>query len=252
MSRCIVIYKNIEQIIKIVAFQDEVDQKIGRGVFNKMINDPSLKAYSGQEIRSVVSELLESENSFKSLVLLNNRAGKDWNSPLRDIYFHMGHMDLMDWQFIRFVKILSRNWELTLPQLFEELKAKNVPVGIENFFDYERIVTFDMASALGKINTILKYSRKDAFDCSSFIAKASHAFLPKLVYELEEYGLPRMMSRKIHRSGIINLEQEQCSVNQILDEFKQIGIDRIRSLYEWSEIEVFIMDYFFEGISKQG
>lgn len=241
-----------EQIIKIIAFQEEVDNSLGKGIYNRMINDSALKAYSGQEIRSVLSEILESDSSFKTLVMLNSNNVKDWNAPLRDVFFHMGHMDLMDWQFIRFVKILSRNWELTLPQLFEELKTKGVPVDINNFFDLERIVTFDMSSALGKINTILKYSRNNAPDFSTFIFKASHAFLPKLVYELEEYGLPRMMSRKIHNMGVIDLERKDISINQVLSEFKSMGIETLKQKLEMTLIEEYILDYFYQGITKKG
>lgn len=240
-----------EQIIKIVAFQEEVDQKIGAGVYNRMINDNTLKSFSGQDIRSVVSEIIESENSFKSLVLLNSTNTKDWNSPLRDAFFHMKHIDMMDWQFIRFVKILSHNWQLSLPQLFEEFKAKGVPVNIDNFFDLERIVTFDMVSLLGKINTILKYTRKNAPDCSSFITKASHAFLPKLVYELEEYGLPRMMSRKIHVSKLIDLEIEDISVNDVIKTFISVGKDTIKCNVDFCLIENYILDYFYQGITMK-
>ena len=129
-------------------------------------------------------------------------------------------MDLQDWQFIRFVKILSQNWIKTIPELLTEFKEKKVNVDIDTFFDYERRVAYDLANMLGQVNSILKYVRPDAKDISPFIFKASHAFLPKLVYELEEYGLPRMLSRKIHQAGIMDLEDDGVSINKVLGRFQ--------------------------------
>ena len=238
-----------EQIIKIVAFSEEVDSTLGQGVYNKMINDPSLRSYTSFDIRSTASELMENNNAFASLPLFFSENTKDWNSPLRDCYYHLGHMDIMDWQFIRFVKILSKNWELTIPELLEEMKKQGVGIDINTFFEYERKVAFDLSSLLGKVNTLLGYVRKDVKDISPYIVRVSHAFLPKLVYELEEYGLPRMISRKIHKTGLINLEQQDKSVNDILGEFHEVGYEKIRRELNLSYFERYVLRYFYSGIS---
>ena len=60
-----------------------------------------------------------------------------------------------------------------------------------------------------------------------FLAKAANAFLPKLVYQLEEYGLPRTLSRKIQNSGLIDLENDEMEVSDIIEEFKKIGYDKL-------------------------
>ena len=69
------------------------------------------------------------------------------------------------------------------------------------------------------------------------------------VYELEEYGLPRMISRKIQNKGIINLEQEEKSVNEILGDFKEIGCERLAAALELSKFETYILTYFYQGIT---
>ena len=97
----------------------------------------------------------------------------------------------------------------------------------------------------------MKYTRKNAPDCSSFITKASHAFLPKLVYELEEYGLPRMMSRKIHVSKLIDLEIEDISVNDVIKTFISVGKDTIKYNVDFCLIENYILDYFYQGITMK-
>jgi hypothetical protein len=129
------------------------------------------------------------------------------------------------------------------------MKKQRVGIDINTFFEYERKVAFDLSSLLGKVNTLLGYVRKDAKDISPFIVRVSHAFLPKLVYELEEYGLPRMISRKIHRAGLIDLEQTDKSVNDILKEFHDVGFDKIREHASLSHFESYVLGYFYSGIS---
>lgn len=238
-----------DQIIKIVAFGEEVDSFMGQGAYNRMINDPTLRSYTSFDIRSTASELIENKSAFTSLPLFFSEDTKDWNSPLRDCYFHLGHMDIMDWQFIRFVKILSKNWEMTIPELLAEMKKKNVGVDINTFFEYERKVAFDLSSLLGKVNTLLGYVRKDAKDISPFIVRVTHAFLPKLVYELEEYGLPRMISRKIHKAGLIDFEQTEKSVNDILQDFHIVGIEKIIKKTNLNEFEQYVLRFFYSGIT---
>lgn len=238
-----------EQIIKIVAFSEEVDASVGSGTYNKLVSAPELRGYTGFQIRGVVSELIENENAYSSLPLLLSDDTKKWNSPLRDCYYRLPHMDLQHWQFIRFVKILSQNWTKTIPELLTEFKEKGVDVEIDTFFDYERRVAYDLANMLGQVNSIMRYIRPKSKDISPFIFKASHAFLPKLVYELEEYGLPRMISRKIQRAGLIDLEQEDKSVNEILYVFKEIGCEKMAEILSLSRFEMYILTYFYQGVT---
>jgi hypothetical protein len=88
-------------------------------------------------------------------------------------------------------------------------------------------------------------------DVSPFIAKASHAFLPRLVYELEEYGLPRMVSKKIHDSGIIDLEDNELPIHAAISHFSQLGCERVKNrMKNIHPFEDYILDYFFDGIQS--
>lgn len=90
----------------------------------------------------------------------------------------------------------------------------------------------------------------DTPDISLFLAKAANAFLPKLVYQLEEYGLPRTLSRKIQNSGLIDLENDEMEVSDIIEEFKKIGYDKLtESIQDIHQFEKFILKYFYSGIS---
>lgn len=59
-------------------------------------------------------------------------------------------------------------------------------------------------------------------DITPFITKVLNLFLPPLVFQLEEYGLPRMLSRKLHNSRVIDLERVDISINDVLEEFLKV------------------------------
>ena len=113
----------------------------------------------------------------------------------------------------------------------------------------ERNMTFKISSMLNDINLLYNHIFSKTIDISSFIAKMSYAFLPKIVYELEEYGLPRMISRKIQNSGILNLEDIEAPIHSIITRFNEIGLESIKSrISDLHPFELYILDYFYDGI----
>ena len=90
----------------------------------------------------------------------------------------------------------------------------------------------------------------NAADLTPFINRLKVAFLPPRVYDLEEYGLPRMISRKIHLSGLLDMERD-VSLDVMLDELRGIGRDSvIRKVSGLSGFDEYIIDHFFDGIRK--
>ena len=123
-------------------------------------------------------------------------------------------------------------------------------LSVEDYFDLEKLLSFNFVSLLHNVNVLAKRIIGSDIDISSFIVKVSNAFLPPLVFELEEYGLPRMMSRKIQASGIIDLEREGGTINEIIEEFQDLGAEQIMNACHFSsEIEQFILYHFFDGIT---
>ena len=84
---------------------------------------------------------------------------------------------------------------------------------------------------------------------SSFSSKLTYAFLPPNVFYLEEYGLPRMISKKIQNSGIIDLENEEKKISDIIKDFLYIGCDKvINSIPSFEDFDKKIIEWFYEGI----
>lgn len=77
----------------------------------------------------------------------------------------------------------------------------------------------------------------------------SHAFLPKNVFYLEEYGLPRFISKKINDSKLIDLESMELEINEVIGKFVEIGyedlIDQVQSLDLFDE---YVIKNFYDGI----
>ena len=87
------------------------------------------------------------------------------------------------------------------------------------------------------------------FDISGFAYNVSHAFLPAAVYELEEYGLPRMISRKIQMAGIIDFNNPEMTFENSLAVLKQVGPQAIKAIETVDEFDKYLIDYFYEGVS---
>ena len=58
-----------------------------------------------------------------------------------------------------------------------------------------------------------------------------------------------MLSRKLHNSRVIDLERVDISINDVLDEFLKVGMNRIIETAQLSAVDQFILAYFFEGIT---
>ena len=145
------------------------------------------------------------------------------------------------------IDVVIEDVELTIPKMLSLLQGNGGTV--EFFFEMERNMTFKMSSMLNDINFLYNHIFPKKIDISSFITKMSYAFLPRIVYELEEYGLPRMISRKIQNSGILNLEEIETPIHSIITQFNQIGLENIKSkIPTLHPFELYILEYFYDGI----
>ena len=137
---------------------------------------------------------------------------------------------------------------ITTHELLKELE--DYDVGIDKFFLLERNVTYKFSALLNDLNTLQKRILKDKqYDISKFIKWCSHAFLPKVVFQLEEYGLPRMISKKLHESNVIDFYNNELTIHSVVEQLNEIGkemtIERTNNL---DEFDKYILNYFFDGI----
>ena len=237
-----------EQIAKIISFNEEMSDILGADTFASMKRDNVFESSNSYLIRDIARDISGNPEEWNGLGYLNSNIESDWDRFLfKAINFHPGGWGIEYGKFVEFIKILSGNWSKSIPMLLRELDQYDI--GVDDFFKLERNVTFKLAATLNDINIIQKKALDKPTDISPFISKLSHAFLPPLVYQLEEYGLPRMASKKIHFLGIIDFEDETLELHDVIERLKLRPIkDAIMSAPIFSEFDRYIISYFYEGV----
>lgn len=236
------------QISKIIAYKDEMNDILGEDNFKALQKSGQLESSNSYLIKDIASDLSYNRDSWNGLVYLNSDNADDWERMLyKFIKLQPGGWGIEYSKFVGFIKVLADNWKKTIPELLAELDEYDI--GVDKFFELERNVTFKLTSLLNDVNVLQKKIFDEPSDISSFISKASSAFLPPLVYQLEEYGLPRMVSRAVHRSGLINLEDEDCELHDVLTQFANLSMRQKLLLNQYFDhFDKYIFAYFIDGI----
>ena len=241
-----------EQIAKIKEHETEMDQFLGKGGYRQVMKETASQSVSKLILTNIIEEMRKDLPHWKKCLMgLVVPSPQGWRNALflmMPLLRKVKYFDGRDTRMVDIIQSFSHNWSKSIPELLQGLSQYNLSV--EDYFELEKILSFDFVSLLQSINAIAKRIIDPDIDISSFIVKVSNAFLPPLVFELEEYGLPRMISRKIQASGLINLEREGVSINDLIEEFQNLGAEQIlRASQLSSEIERFILFHFFDGIT---
>lgn len=237
---------NNEQYQLIKSYQDEMIRLLGPEKWHQLQMIPQVKACSPTFLQKLVHKIVTNKSWPSNYDALQYFYTWDWKPALEDI---IDIADLKNKNKLRtYACVASDAWNTSIPDIHEKVSRYNI--GYEDMFAFERAISFKLSSTLALINYIKKIVYPDTPDITKFIHKASNAFLPKLVFQLEEYGLPRMVSKKIHSSSIINLEDENKEINVVIEEFNKIGVERVlSSISNLHPFEEYIIRYFYEGIS---
>lgn len=206
-----------------------------------------LQSSDANVIWKLVSTIANEPSNWRALANLNSSSRDSWEWVL----FNAINLSPAGWdstytKVVAFIKVLADSWTSTIPAMLRKLSSHGVTV--EEFFKLERTVSYKMAALLGDINTIhARVSPHRGFDVSPFVYRLSHAFLPAAVYQLEEYGLPRMLSRKIQLSAIVNFEEGNPSLPEVLEALRSRRSD-VYELFD-SPAERFMLDHFYAGVT---
>ena len=236
-----------EQVAKIKYYQDEMSELLGEAVFRQLKEESAFQSSNADLIKSIAIDMSRNPDSWNGLVYLNNFKPDQWDYSLyKIINLQPGNWETRYSTFVDFIKILSYNWYKSIPELLKELEKFDV--GINDFFKLERNVTFKFSSLLKDVNTLQKRILRSNIDISRFIQWASYAFLPPVVFQLEEYGLPRMISKKIQQANIIDLANKDLTIHEAINVFNKVGIDNLTNTVNLDWFDKYILEYFFEGI----
>lgn len=238
-----------KQINQIITFKEEMRQILGP-TFDRMLRENKFHSTNTDLIRKIAIDMKTEPDKWNGLAYLNSEDPENWSRLLfKVVDLQGGAWDIRHGPFVSFVKILADNWKYTIPELLELLSQYDID--IDKFFTLERNVCHKLAPLLGDINELQKVMLGTGTDISPFVAKLSHAFLPSVVYQLEEYGLPRMIAKKLHQERIINFLDASLTIHGTIQKFHKIGKDNLLSKAGFSGFDKYIIDYFYDGITLE-
>lgn len=240
-----------EQLAKLLHYKEEMAQIMGDESFERIRNEGELISSDTELIASIAFAIKNDHKLVRALANLYAPSNDYWVWTLCKILKLVpGGWDATYTKFSEFVRALSGNWVLSIPELLEQLSEQDVT--IDEFFKMERNATFKLTALLNDINVIQKEMTPEyKVDITPFIARLSKAFLPSCVMELEEYGLPRMLAKKIHASGLVDFEDEKLDLHSAINLLRTIQTEIHGKVEGLDSFDRYVLDYFFDGIALQ-
>lgn len=236
------------QIERIIEFRDEMSALIGRDNFYRLKRDNTLQDSDSPFLLSLARDMSYNPGEWRGFGYLNSDNPAQWEKMLYKIVgLKPGGWDAQWSKVIAVTKALAFNWRLELPEVLRRLKLQGID--IEEFFQLERTVTFKLSALLSDANELYKIIIDPNTDISKFIRNVSHAFLPGAVYHLEEYGLPRMISKKIDQAGMIDFSDPKIGLAAALDSLRALGPQAVGAIESMSRFDRYVIRFFFDGIT---
>lgn len=237
---------NQDQRDMIQQYRIEMEDLIGVEHYCRLKELPIVQSTSPTLFKDIVETIIQNPSWPKNHTALLHNNTYDWREPLAEVIPIFGgnntrNIQIAVWQ-------LSNNWILPTSVVINNLAQRGVDV--DEFFSLERSVTFNLATTLSLINAVRLELVEGSIDLTPFISRVSCAFLPKLVFQLEEYGLPRMISKKISQAGLFNFDDGEKEIADIVVEFQQKGYDSVlTAISNLHPFEEYILKHFFDGIT---
>lgn len=241
-----------KQLAKLLQYKEEMAQLMGQESFERLRNEGALISSDTELIGTIVLAIKNDPKFLRSLTNLHTPSSDYcvWTLSKKVLRLVPSGWEQGYAKFAECVRVLSSNWSLSIPELLDQLSEHDI--SIDQFFKIERDATFKLTALLNDINVIQKEIAPDQkMDISSYIAKLSKAFLPSCVMELEEYGLPRMLAKKIHASGLVNFEDEKLELHSAINLLREIQPEILGKVEGLDSFDRYVLDYFFDGIALQ-
>ena len=239
-----------EEIEGATSTQREIESEIGRESFSSVKDDFYFSDVKKKSVKYIITDLKDKPNKWNGLGYLNSNDPSEWDFCLKNILYLMrtiGDRDAVE-KVAAFIEILPWNWTKTIPEILDMLSEYDF--SIDNFFELEKKVTYNFVQFFTLFNHLQKSILDSGVDISPFIVKMKTAFLPPVVLQMEEFGLPRMISRKIHNAGLINFEDKELTSKKVIEQFISIGKERICQIDTLDSFDKYVVDFFYDGIAN--
>lgn len=236
------------QIEKIIEYKIQMSSIVGDDNFARIKRENLLNDSDADFLLRLAMDMRNSPADWRGFAFLNSSNSSDWESTLYKVLKLKPNGWDAPWRnVVTVTKAIADNWNQDISQIIGSLEGSGID--IDEFFKLERAVTFKLSALLSDTNELHKLIINPSVDVSGFVGRMSRAFLPSAVYHLEEYGLPRMISKKLHRAGIINFEDPEMDLLVALERFKQLGAETVLTVRELSRFDRYVVKFFFDGIT---
>lgn len=236
------------QVQRIIEYRRQMSSIIGDENFARIKRENLLQDSDADFLLQLAADMKENPDGWRGFGYLNSGNPDHWDKMLYKVLkLKPSGWDTPWNKLVTATKAISHNWDRDLPQVISSLGVHEID--IEEFFKLERTVTFKLSALLSDANELHKIIVNPSVDISAFIGKMSRAFLPSAVYHLEEYGLPRMISKKIHASGLIDFQDPNMDLLRALECFKLLGKDAVLAIRSLSPFDRYVVRFFFDGIT---
>lgn len=237
-----------ESLTSIITKKSELRKILGVS-FDKLLKENVFQTSDSELLKTIARDMIENPSEWNGLSYLNSEQCEDWEYLIYKIIKLSPAGWEIQWnKFVTFVKVLSQNWELSIPELLTELE--DVDIDVDTFFKLEKKVTYKFSALLSDVNELQKILFNNGTDIGAFISKTAHAFLPTSVFQLEEYGLPRMISKKIHQANLINFKNHELDIHSAISQLQSIGENKIIAVNAIDEFDTYIVKHFYDGIKQ--
>ena len=244
-------YLTDEQIKAIKSQKIELYNEFGKDFCRQVFRNYTLNTLKLDQVRQFHKYFIE-HNDGGIFSLMQSDDIRDWGEAINVILLviypeNNPYQKMLRKNMATYIySAVNADWRSPLKAVLSELAQQKISV--DTYFKLERDTSFKVASCLQDINVIAQ-AMGMTFDLTCLVKRISNAFLPPRVYDLEEYGLPRMLSRKIHEANVINLESTE-SLATCVKNFQSIGKEALlRSVPTFDSFDRKIIDSFYDGIT---
>ena len=236
------------QVERIIEYRSQMSSIIGDENFARIKRENLLQDSDADFLLRLAADMRDNPEEWRGFGYLNSPNPNHWDNMLYKVLkLKPGGWDTQWSKLVTATKAIAYNWDRDLSQLISSLKKDGID--IDDFFKLERTVTFKLSALLSDTNELHKIIVNPSVDISAFIGKMSRAFLPSAVYHLEEYGLPRMISKKIHEAGLIDFQDPNMDLLRALERFKYLGRDAVLATKMLDPFDRYVVRFFFDGIT---
>ncbi|MGV2122986.1 DEAD/DEAH box helicase [Agrobacterium vitis] len=237
-----------EQIGRIIEYKRSMSDIIGEEEFARLRRDNVLHDSDSEFLLHMATDMYNHPDEWNGFAFLNSDNPKNWDRML----YKLLNFKNTGWEsryshIVTATKAMSQNWRWHLSRILDQLEDDGI--GIDDFFKLERTITYKLSALVSDANELYKIIINSDVDVARFIGGVSRAFLPGPVYSLEEYGLPRMISKKIHRSKLIDFTTPDFRLTDAIRQFQDIGLDRMLSIDQLTAFDKYVLRFFFHGIT---